>query len=346
MAGGSGTRFWPASNEQVPKQFLKIVSDNTLIEDTLARISPLVADKNIFVIVNQLHQDLTRDILRDKEIQILAEPVGRNTAACIGLGAIHATRIDADAPMIILPADHHISDVEAFKKKLKNAAYIARSGVIVTLGIVPTRPETGYGYIELNDEVGFLDYEKIFHVRKFVEKPDSDTAKKYVTDGRHFWNGGIFVFTPKVILNEIKTHLPELFDGLAEIAETIGTDRYEETLNRIYPQLPSISIDYGVMEKTLVPIRTLCCDFGWSDVGSWQSLYELRRQTDSPNVLMADTVVIESKNNLIYSTSKRKVALLGIEGIAVIDTPEALLIADLKRSQEVKRVTEILKSAE
>jgi len=345
MAGGSGTRFWPASREALPKQFLKITSERTLLEDTAERIRPLMEDRNIYVVVNQLHEATTRKLLSDTPAHVLVEPVGRNTAPCIGLAALHISRFDKDAPIITLPADHFIASEDHYRHMLRAAAEVARSGAIVTLGITPTRPETGYGYIECGDEAGSSLGETVLNVERFVEKPDPETALKYLASGRHLWNSGIFVYTAKTILAEIQSYLPELYARLQEIDDAIGTDNYQETIERVYPQMESISIDYGVMEKTRVPVRTLRGDFGWSDVGSWQALYELRvdKYDTDANLLLADAMTVDAKQNLVYSTSDRRIALLGVEGLVIVDTPDALMVADTKRSQEVKKFPESLK---
>lgn len=345
MAGGSGTRFWPASREALPKQFLKITSEQTLLEDTIERIRPLIEDRHIYVVVNRLHEETTRKLLSASPAQVLVEPVGRNTAPCIGLAALHIKRFDENAPIITLPADHFIANEEHYRYMLNAAAEVARSGAIVTLGITPTRPETGYGYIECGDEAGSTLGEKVLKVERFVEKPDHETALKYLASGRHLWNSGIFIYTAKTILAEIKSCLPELYAKLQQIDGVIGTDLYQETIERIYPQMQSISIDYGVMEKTVVPVRTLRGDFGWSDVGSWQALYELRddRYDTDANLLLADAMAVDAKRNLVYSTSDRRIALLGVEGLVIVDTPDALMVADMKHSQEVKKFPESLK---
>lgn len=345
MAGGSGTRFWPASREHLPKQFLKITGERTMVEETLDRILPLADEEHIYVVVNRLHEELTRQLLEGRKAHVLVEPVGRNTAPCIGLAAMRISRTDPLAPIVVLPSDHFIADAEKFVQALKAAAEVARSGAIVTLGIPPTRPETGYGYIERGGEAGTLLGEACYQVEKFVEKPDYETAVRYLASGRYFWNSGIFIFTVQTILGEIKTCMPRLYAGLAEIGRAIGDDRYDEVVERVYPELDSISIDYGVMEKTQAPVRVLRGDFGWSDVGSWQALYELRgNQRDADgNLLLAETMTVEARNNLVYSTTDRKVALLGVEGLVVVDTPDALLVADINRSQDVKKFPDLLK---
>lgn len=347
MAGGSGTRFWPASRERMPKQFLRITSDRTLFEETIDRIKTLVADEQVYVVVNRLHEETTRNLLGSSNARVLVEPVGKNTAPCIALAAIHIARRDENSPIIVLPSDHFIRDRERFALKLRAACEAARHGAIVTLGIPPTRPETGYGYIERGKETEKAMGEEVFEVKKFVEKPDFETAVEYLRGGRLLWNSGIFIFTAKTILTEIRECLPDLHEGLEEIGEAMESDRFEAVIERVYPQLKSVSIDYGVMEKTSAMVRVLSGDFGWSDVGSWQALYELRSDEydEGENLLLSEAMTIDAKRNLVYSTSGRAIALMGVEGLIVVDTPDALMVARKERSQDVKEFPENLEAA-
>ncbi len=345
MAGGSGTRFWPASRAHLPKQFLRITSQHTLFEETLQRIRPLVGDENIYVVVNRLHEATTRELLGEGNAQVLVEPVGRNTAPCIGLAALFIRRLQVDEPIIVLPADHFIADVEGFRRKLVAACEVARAGAIVTLGIPPTRPETGFGYIECGAACAPVKGEESVIVKRFVEKPNAETALAYLAGGKHLWNSGIFIFTAKTILAELQTCVPELYEGLQEIDRAIGTAQFAAVMEKLYPTFESISIDYAVMERTHAPIRSLRGDFGWSDVGSWQALYELRSdQYDvDGNLLLGDALTIEARRNLVYSTTQRKVALLGVEELVIVDTPDVLLVGKRERSQDVKLFPEQLK---
>ena len=338
MAGGSGTRFWPASRDRLPKQFLKITGERTMFEETIARLRPFVADDHIFAVVGAAHQELTRQGLGASAARMLVEPLARNTAAAIGLAAIHVRRQDPDGVMIVLPADHFIADLDNFARTAQAAGEVAAGGSIVVIGIQPTRPETGYGYIQMSDEAGRARDRAYYQVARFVEKPDQQTALDYLASGQYAWNSGIFVFTARTILAEIAACLPRLASGLEEIAATIGSPHYEATLDRVYRELDSISIDYAVMEKTARAVYAFKADFAWSDVGSWQALYELRAGEADPegNLLLGDAATVASERNLVYSTTGRVVALLGVEDLIVVDTPDALLIAERERSQEVK----------
>jgi mannose-1-phosphate guanylyltransferase len=345
MAGGSGTRFWPASRDRLPKQFLKITGNRTMFEETLHRVRPFVAEDHIYAVVGQSHAELTRQALGASDARMLVEPVARNTAAAIGLAAIHVDRRDPDGVMIVLPADHFIADLENFAQTAQAAAEVAATGAIVTIGIQPTRPETGYGYIKIAETAGRALDRAYYRVAGFVEKPDEQTALEYLASNHYGWNSGIFVFTARTILTEIAARLPELATGLDEIAQAIDSTGYNQTLERIYRQLESISIDYGVMEKTDAPVYAFKADFAWSDVGSWQALYELRAgEADADgNLLLADATTVKAKSNLVYSTTDRPIALLGVEGLIVVDTKDALLVADRRRSQDIKQLPEQFK---
>jgi len=347
MAGGSGTRFWPASRDHLPKQFLKITSDRTMLEETVVRIRQFARLDQTYVVVGRVHVELTAQILSGSPAKVLVEPAGRNTAACIGLAAVHVKRISENEPMVVLPADHFIADVESFAQTIRAAAETARQGAIITLGIKPDRPETGYGYVHAGGEQGQSLGQPYFKVQRFVEKPDYQTALGYLSSGDYLWNSGIFVFTARTILEEIKVCLPALYDGLTEIERVIDTADYQTVLDDVYPKLESISIDYGVMERTAKPIYVFKAGFGWSDVGSWQALYELRGgECDAGgNLLLGDAMVVEAERNLVFSSADRKVALLGVEDLVVVDTPDVVMVARLDRSQDVKRFPELLKKA-
>jgi mannose-1-phosphate guanylyltransferase len=345
MAGGSGTRFWPSSRENLPKQFLRITSDRTMFEETLARVRLFAQEDQIFAVVGANHAGLVSDT---SGCRILAEPVGRNTAACIALAAVHINAIDADEPIAVLPADHFVSNVELFAKTIEAAGEIARNGSIVTIGIEPTRPETGYGYLEIGERVNEIRELPRFRMVRFVEKPDTETARKYLESGRYLWNSGIFVFTARTILREIRTCLPEMAAEFDEIAKAIGLDNYDAAVKTAYERVESVSIDYGIMERTSAPVYALKAGFGWSDVGSWQALYELRSDEydENRNLLLGDVKAIQAKSNFVFADAGRLVALLDVEGLVIVDTKDALLIARLESSQDVKKVAEVIRKEE
>ena len=346
MAGGSGTRFWPASRTHYPKQFLKITSERSMLEETIARAEHFTPPDHIGVVVGSVHAALTRQLIGAQPVKVFVEPCGRNTAACIGLAALHVKQaVGPDEPIIILPADHFIAEVASFAATIRAAAETSRNGSIVTLGIQPTRPETGYGYIHTGAAAGSADGLPYFQVQRFVEKPNAELALSYLSSGDYLWNSGIFVFTARTILQEIEACLPTLYAGLLEIELALDTPAYDTVVERVYGRLESISIDYGVMEKTQKPIYVFKAAFGWSDVGSWQALYELRsaEQDANGNLLLGDALIEDAQRNLVYSSTERTVALLGVADLVVVDTPDAVMIAPLARSQDVKKFADTLK---
>jgi len=345
MGGGSGTRFWPLSRETKPKQFLNILGQHPLIEETFLRISPLADEERVYLVVNRAHRELTREIFKQRGIQILDEPYGRNTAPCIGLAAIHIKRRWGNIPMAVLPADHFIADGELFRTTLHAGIELSRRGRMVTIGIPPTKPETGYGYIKRGRRCDFITGQEVFEVGRFVEKPDEKRALLYIKEGDYLWNSGIFIFQVDVILNELGKYLPKLYRGLVEIDGVLDGDRYPETLERVYSHLESISIDYGIMERAREPVYTITGNFGWSDVGSWQALFELKGDQKDANGNMVEglATMIDSRGSLIVNRSEKMVAILGADHMLVINTPDALLVGDLNRSQEVRTIVDAIK---
>lgn len=347
MAGGSGTRFWPASRKDLPKQFLNITGSSPMLVETCDRLSPLVSDQEMIIVLGKNHEGLARDLLKTRKVHILAEPVGKNTAPCIGIGALYAQHIGCQGAVAFLPADHFIRDQKAFLEGIRIAGEVAERGGIVTLGIVPTRPETGYGYIRRVEGEDTHEHEFYFKVSAFVEKPDFETAKKYVADGNYFWNAGIFVATPDTILKEIGECMPELYKGLETLRPALGTEDFPEVLKRVYQGLESISFDYGVMEKTKGDVYVVPCECGWSDVGSWSSLYELRSSEydKANNLVEGETLVIDCRSSFISSRNGRIVAVLGLERCLIVDTDDSILVADLDRAQDIRKIVDALKES-
>lgn len=345
MAGGVGTRFWPVSRERAPKQFLNIVSDRSLIEETYGRVAPIVKEENIFIVVNEIYRKIVDMIFKNRHVQILTEPYSRNTAPCIGLAAVHIKIKSRNETLAALPADHFITHDKAFQKILLAGAKAVEKEGICTIGITPTYPETGYGYIKRGIEYKLIDGHKVYKVDRFVEKPDIKDASVYIKSGEYLWNSGIFIFNVNTILEEIKHHLPSLHEGLKKIERAIGSNSYPKILRKVYENLDSISIDQGIMEKTRGHIYMLPGNFDWSDVGSWKALYDLRKGDYDPmgNLIDGEALPLDTKNSLIYSHTKRLIATLGLKDILIVDTKDALLVADIKRSQEVRRVIEHLK---
>ena len=345
MAGGAGTRFWPVSRKTRPKQFLNITGKGPMVVETCNRLSPLVSDEEMILVLGKEHLREAEDLFNDRRVHILAETVGRNTAPCIGLGAIYAKDLGCDRAIAFLPADHFIGNPSPFIDCLRAAGELADSGGIVTIGIIPNRPETGYGYIRKDGKPIDLNGLKAFRVSKFVEKPDLEKARDYIASGNFFWNGGIFVAKPEIILQEIKNLLPELYRGLMRLKNVMGTAQFQPELDQIYRELEGISFDYGIMERTNEKIHVLPCECGWSDVGSWESLYELRSADLDANQNLAEgeTLLIDCKHSFISSKGGRLLTCLGLKRCLVVDTPETILVADLNRSQDIKKIVEQLK---
>jgi len=347
MAGGSGTRFWPASRSLRPKQFLNIIGSKSMIEQTLERVKPLCGDENIIIVGNKDHHLLLNNQLGKNRFIVLEEPLGRNTAPCIGFAAVFLRKKGiTDKPMVVLPADHYINDENRFRTVLITGCCLAQQGPIVTIGIVPTRPETGYGYLQRGSARDEIKGIKVYDVKRFVEKPNQKDALHYLESGEYFWNGGIFIFTPKTILHEIQLHMPEVYEGLLKIEGAIGRDDYTDVLRSVYQEFSSISVDYGVMEKTSRPVITIPGDFGWSDVGSWESLYDLRQKEvdNEGNLVQGKSVLLDTASSFIFNQSSQLVVGLGLKNIVIVNTDDALLVADIKRSQDIKKVIEELKT--
>jgi mannose-1-phosphate guanylyltransferase len=348
MAGGSGTRFWPASRRDNPKQFLNISGKEPMVVETCNRLRPLASEKETILVLGQAHLQKAHDLFENQDVHLVAEPVGRNTAPCIGLGAIYARHLGCSGAVAFLPADHYIGNPSAFVRDLGHAGEIAQSGGIVTLGIIPTRPETGYGYIQCSKDHPDFTQPKAYKVSAFVEKPDLKRAQAYLAGGEHFWNAGIFVATPDTIMKEIDHCLPDLHEALKRLEQVLGTDAFEAEIEDIYPTLESISFDYGIMEKATCPVFVLPCECGWSDVGSWASLYELKKQAHNrhQNLIEGDPLLIDCEKSFVSNRSDRLVACLGLENLLVVDTPDALLIADLEKSEEIRKIVEQLKKTQ
>ena len=299
LAGGRGTRFWPRSRTRTPKQILNIVGTRTMAAETIARLAPLVSAKNVWVVTNSEQAAAVRhELPKVPPAQILAEPVGRNTAAAIGLAAVHLVRRHGDALMAVLPSDAHIADAAGYRKLVAAAlAQAQEPGRMVVLGITPTRPETGYGYIERGGAAAWPNGTPSYVVRRFTEKPEIELARKYLASGKYFWNAGMFFWRASTFLDNLHKFLPVTHEALGELAETIGTRRYTSTLGRIYPQLESISVDYAIMERVTRgggsrQVSMIPADIGWSDVGSWAAVYELLAPQKGDNVSAGDAFTI------------------------------------------------------
>ena len=341
MAGGRGERFWPKSRKSLPKQFLSLTDDGkTMIQLTVERILPLVKMEDIYISTNRDYKELVRQQLPEiPEENILCEPVGRNTAPCIGLGAVHMRKKYEDAVMYVLPSDHLIKYTSIFLSTLTDAGEVAEQGEnLVTLGITPDCPETGYGYIKfLPDQM----LGRAFEVDRFVEKPDLETAKEYVASEQYLWNSGMFIWKVSTILKNLETYLPETYQGLNRIADAIGTEEEELVLEKEFSAFQSESIDYGIMEKAK-NIYILSGSFGWDDVGSWLAVGRIKKSNEFGNVINGNAVTVDTKNCIIQG-GKKLIATVGIEDIIVVDTEDALLICEKDSAGNIKKVLENLK---
>lgn len=341
MAGGRGERFWPASTTERPKQFINLTGDGTLIQQAVARVSRIMPLRQIYVVTGAAYLDLARRQLpRIPSQNYLVEPVGRDTAPCIGLAALLLERQDPDTVMVMLPADHHVVDEERFCDLLLDAAETAvANDTLVTLGIKPDRPETGYGYIEMGDVCGKRNYSTVYCVNRFVEKPDIETAGRYVSSGKFFWNSGVFIGKASTLRREIAKHLPELHEGLERINSAGTRSEFDTMVDLVFPSLPKVSFDYGVMEKA-ERVLMIPGEFGWDDLGSWSAVARLRSADADGNCLIGNTIAESCRGVLIEAQGTRVVAALGLSDVVVIDTKEAVLVCAKDRAQDVRRLVE------
>lgn len=336
LAGGSGTRLWPVSRELYPKQLVKFIGNDSLIQSTVKRLIPLLDEGNVRIVCGNEHvHEISRHIeeigIRTDEI-IIAEPCGRNTAPAILLAMLHILKNEDDAVLCIFPADHVIRNNDAFHEKLLSSIKLAEMGHIVTFGIKPDYPETGYGYIEGAGEIR----EHAFSVQRFVEKPDMETAKRYVEAGNFFWNSGMFSFKASVMMKELNIHQPELLKEMEQL-DLSGS----MVSQKDYERLPNISIDYAVMEKTDKSV-VLPSDFGWSDIGSWKSLYDFIPKDANGNVIDGDVISNRTKNCFIMGY-ERLIATNKIKNMVIVETPDSVFVSDMESSRDVKSIVEKLK---
>lgn len=336
MAGGKGERFWPRSRTNCPKQFLSLTADGeTMIQKTVKRLAPLVAQDDIYIVTNAAYLDLIAEQLPELPPEnVIAEPCARNTAPCIGLAAAIIEKKYGEAVMFVLPSDHLIHAEDMYIDTLRKAAEAAQAGEnLVTLGITPTYPETGYGYIRYVKGSG---KDGVYEVECFVEKPDLARAQEYLADGGYLWNSGMFIWQASAILKNIEVHMPELYEGLQPIAQAYGTPEFDKVLQDNFGKLPAESIDFGIMEKA-ENIYTIPGTFGWDDVGSWLALERINETDSEGNMLSGDVINVDSKNCTVCGGA-RMVAVLGLEDVVIVDTPDAVLVCDKNSTQDIKKV--------
>jgi len=342
MAGGVGTRLWPRSRQCTPKQLLDIVAENTMLQETFLRIEPLIPPDRTLVITNGTCAPAVREqIPQLPRDNVIAEPAGRNTAPCIGLAALHLRQLDPEGVMVVLPADHLIREAAHFREVLKAMSEVAQDGHLVTMGIQPDSPHTGYGYIQRGDFLHQIGQHSVYKVTRFTEKPDKATAQRFLDSGQYYWNSGMFGWKVSAILEAIQAHLPALHTQLMAIGAALGRQQEREVMEEVWQGVESISIDYGVMERAdnaaVIPM-----DVGWSDVGSWATVAELLPQDTQGNVVVGEHVGIDTTGSLLYS-SGRLIATVGLRDMIVVDTGDAVLICPKARAQEVKDLVDELR---
>lgn len=346
MAGGGGTRFWPLSRKERPKQLLNLSGQDVMVNETIDRVTASVGEGNVFIVTNVSQAELMHEETQSRlpKSHILAEPAARNTAACIGYAAMEIIKKYGDGVMVVMPSDHFIKDTAEYTRVLNAAIEVAENNdTLVTIGIKPTFPATGYGYIKAkadsNTNIGQTE-KQYFIVEEFVEKPDEDTAKKYVADGNYTWNSGVFIWKASVILDRFKELLPDVYECLEKIGEAMGTSDEQKVIDKIYPTIPKISVDYGIMERSK-DVVTIAGDFGWNDIGSLDMLRIMKEADENGNVTYGQQVNIDTKDCIIYGDDKM-IATIGLKDVIIVQTKDAVLICDKEKAQDVKCVVDEL----
>lgn len=334
LAGGTGTRLWPLSRTSLPKQLLALTGGRTMMQATVNRILPIVPAENIFIASNREYGSLIKDQVPElRRENIIEEPSGKNTAPCIGLASLHM--LNADEVMASLHADHFIKDEEGFRQALLAAEQVAKEGYLVTLGIKPTGPETGYGYVQRSDQLGRYNDFTVYKSAGFREKPDIDTAQRFVESGEYYWNSGIFIWQISTLLEAFKAHMPGFYAQLGQMKQAIEAG---QAVDSIWEQIQSMSIDVGIMERAekvaIVPV-----DIGWNDVGSWAAIHEINEAGKNGNVVLDGAhIAFETTGTLIKGDRQRLIATIGLEDVIVIDSGDAILICAKDKAQDVKKV--------
>jgi Mannose-1-phosphate guanylyltransferase len=347
MAGGTGERFWPKSRQRLPKQFLNLLGNQSMLELTVKRLEKIAPLTDIHIVTRKEYAALVKKQIPDlPDSNIILEPVGKNTAPCIGLAAtVLARRYGTDTVMIVVPSDHMIMNEERYLDIIRAAAEPAqRPGrPMITIGVFPSRPETAYGYIKVGPNEGKIAENHVFLVDQFVEKPDMKKAAQYIQSGQYLWNSGIFIFRIDSILSNMEEHLPELAGALKRIQQAFDTIHFSEVLTSEYTSLNPISIDYGIMEKA-DQVLVIPGDFGWDDLGSWTCMERLNPPGDDQNIIRGNVISLDNRGCIVEAGSyQRLIAILGADNLIVVDTEDATLICPKDRAQDIKRILENLK---
>ena len=346
MAGGGGTRFWPVSRMSEPKQLVKLTGDDVMINETIKHYDGVIGRENTFIVTNEKQAELMDKLLFDEvdRSHILVEPCQRNTAPCIIYAAFVLKKLYGDALMAVLPADHHIGNIREYERVIELAMKTAEEkDRIVTIGIKPSFPSTGYGYIRFSDSASEFDPE-VFSLEQFVEKPDLETAKGYVDSGRYLWNSGMFIWKASVILEYFRKLLPDMYSSMEEIFDKLRTDEEKAAIEKVYPTLEKISVDYGIMEKA-EGVYVIPAEFGWNDVGSWDSLQDVFDKDRNGNVVIGDSELIDCSGSVIFdNTGDKLITAIGAKDLVIVQTKDAILVCDKSRVQDVKTMVEQLRA--
>jgi mannose-1-phosphate guanylyltransferase len=341
LAGGGGTRFWPLSRQNKPKQLLNISGNDIMINDTILRYENVISSENTIIVTNKSQVSLLENILLEEvpRNNILKEPVAKNTAACILYAALHLQKKHGDCVMVVLPSDHYITNESSFREVLEKACQLAeRADNLITIGIKPSFPSTGYGYINFNKNI--LQNEA-YEVNEFVEKPNFERAKQYLASGDYLWNSGMFLWKTSKIIDSFQRYLPRLYNTMMMVYGDIGTEREQEAIAEIYPNLQNISIDYGILERS-DEVIVIPGDFGWNDVGSWDALGGIFSPDDDGNIVKAKHIGVGTKNSIIFGDG-RLIATIGIDNLIIAETGDAILVCPKDRAQDVKSIVDMLK---
>jgi mannose-1-phosphate guanylyltransferase len=343
MAGGSGTRFWPRSREEKAKQFLAIYEKQTLIESTIMRFRSFIGWKNIYIVGKENQKEILRKhCLKVPDENIIYEPVGKNTAPCIGLAALAIQKKDPNAVIVVSPADHLVQKKTRFQQSIETGVYLAeKNNALVTIGITPNQPSTGYGYIQVDKKIESAGPAESYRIKTFAEKPNFATAKRFLESGDFFWNSGIFIFKISVLFEQMRKLLPDMYGQLMEIKKYYDKQNYQDKLKRIYQKISAISIDYGIMEKAK-NVNMVLGTFIWNDLGSWEQVYRLGSKDKDGNVIQGSVILLDTKNSYV-STSKGVIAVLGMEDVVIVQDCNAILICKRDKVEDVKKVVEDLK---